>query len=72
MRKTIYIPDNFDWVGLKEKAKDVGLSVSQYLLATGNRAGFGSASMATRFVPSGSGTMPSRANPYWPALIASS
>ena len=32
MKKTIYIPEGFDWVGLEVRARDANLSVSQYLL----------------------------------------
>ena len=33
VRKTIYVPDDFDWDGLQTRAKDMGMSVSQLLLS---------------------------------------
>ena len=33
VRKTIYVPDDFDWDGLQAKAKDMGMSISQLLLS---------------------------------------
>ena len=33
VRKTIYVPDDFDWDGLQVRAKDMGMSVSQLLLS---------------------------------------
>jgi len=33
MRKTIYVPEGYDWDGLKVRADDAGLSVSEFLLS---------------------------------------
>ena len=32
MKKTIYVPDGFDWDGLKDRASEAGVSVSTYIL----------------------------------------